>query len=41
MLGKIIYYHMLGSYNKKHMKRLSDAGAGIQEEYHIIVNGGV
>lgn len=40
MLGKIIYYHMHGIY-KKHMKRLSDAGAGIQEEYHIIVNGGV
>lgn len=41
MLGKIIYYHMLGIYNEKHIKRLPDAGAGIQEEYHIIVNGGV
>lgn len=40
MLGKIIYYHMLGIYNEKHMKRLPDAGAGIQEEYDIIVNGG-
>lgn len=41
MPGKIIYYHMHGIYNEKHIKRLSDAGAGIQEEYHIIMNGGV
>lgn len=41
MLNKIIDYYMLGIYKEKHMKKLVEAGAMTQEEYNVIVNGGV
>lgn len=41
MLNKIIYYYMLGIYKEKHMKKLVEAGALTQEQYDVIVKGGV